>query len=74
MPHNAVLMRSITMDTVIDGGNAFIGFDDKGFFTGHGGTIGVGPINDEGVEQWIVNAIRQELKQPSQRRQGKRPI
>ena len=63
MLHNAVLMRTIMMDTVIDGENAFISFDDSGFFTGHGGTIGAGPINDEGVELRIVKAIRRKLKQ-----------
>jgi hypothetical protein len=56
------------VDTVIDGVHLFISFDDKGFFTGHGSAIGAGLINDEGLELWTVGAIRDELKQQSQRR------
>jgi hypothetical protein len=48
-----------------DGENAFISFDDREFIAGPGGTIGAGPINDEGVEQWTVNATRDELKRRS---------
>jgi hypothetical protein len=56
------------VDTLVDGEHVFISFDDKGFIAGPGGTIGASTINDEGVEQWIVDAIRHELKQRSQRR------
>jgi len=46
----------------------FVSFDDKGFIARHSSTIGATPTDDEGVEQWIVSAIRHELKQRPQQR------